>query len=96
MLARLLSTRILVYGGLISYSLYLTHYLVIRAFIFYSWEHWKQLPGMPLVSGVVLLLAAGAFLGLAALSYHCVEAPANRKLRRLFETKFILTPAHDG
>ena len=84
-LARFLSTRMMVYGGLISYSLYMTHYLVLRAFIFYSWQHWKQLPHMPLISGLVLVLAACAFIGLAMVSYHYVEYPANRKLRRLLD-----------
>jgi len=84
-LAKFLSTRVMVYGGLISYSLYMTHYLVIRAFIFYSWEHWKRLPHLPLLAIPVLLLSLAIFLGLAMVFYHFIEEPANRKLRQCLQ-----------
>jgi peptidoglycan/LPS O-acetylase OafA/YrhL len=86
-LARILSSKIAVQGGLASYSLYMTHYLVIQSFIFYSWASWKHLPQLIFVRYLMLLLMAGVFIGTALVFYHYIEEPANRKLRR-FVGKF--------
>ena len=92
LLARILSTKLMVQGGLASYSLYMTHFLIIQAFIFYTWSSWKEMPHLPLVARYgILLLAAGALTGTALLFYRCIEEPMNRKLRRLFEKGSICT-----
>jgi len=81
-LARLLSTRAIVYGGLASYSLYMTHYVIMQTYIGYTWAYWKTIPNLPLVFRLgILLFIAVVFLGAAVLSYRYVEEPANRKLR---------------
>lgn len=86
-LARILSTKFMVQGGLASYSLYMTHNLVIQTFIFYSWDSWERLPQLIFVRYGLLLLVVGAFIGMALFFYRCIEEPANRKLRR-FVGKF--------
>lgn len=86
-LARILSSKIAVQGGLASYSLYMTHYLVIQSFIFYSWASWKRLPQLIFARYVILLFMAGVFIGMAFFFYRYIEEPANRKLRR-FVSKF--------
>jgi len=84
-LARILSTKIIVQGGLASYSLYMTHWLVIQTFIFYSWPSWGRLPHLIFARYAILLAMIGAFIGVTTVFYHYIEVPANRKLRRFFE-----------
>ena len=88
--ARILSTKWAVYGGLASYSLYMTHYLIIQTFISYSWPYWATLPKLPLIRFFLLLFMACVFMGTAILFYRYIEEPANKKLRRL-STKFKQT-----
>jgi peptidoglycan/LPS O-acetylase OafA/YrhL len=75
---RTLSTRVLVYGGIISYSLYMTHALIETAYNFAA-------PKLPAMGGTYgLFFSAGILattLGCAALMYHLVEEPSNRWLR---------------
>jgi len=80
-LAKLLSTRIVVLGGLISYSLYMTHALVLRSYLFYFWD-WSHSPHGLVVRWLVLMLLAVALFGMAAAFYYYIEVPGNRKLRR--------------
>jgi peptidoglycan/LPS O-acetylase OafA/YrhL len=82
LLARLLSTRLVVYGGLVSYSLYMTHFLVRRSYLLFFWQN---LPESIVLRVVILLFTVGAIAGLALLTYHYVEEPANKKLRALPE-----------
>ena len=69
-LKQVLSSRVLVYLGLISYGLYLWHLPVYKLFYY-------QLDGLPW--GVVAFLAIGSSLLLASLSYRFVEQPFLRK-----------------
>jgi peptidoglycan/LPS O-acetylase OafA/YrhL len=75
-LPRLLSTRVMVYLGHISFSLYMVHELVHTA---WNWatEQFEIVltPGWPAKSTVVGVLAI-AFIG-AVLLYHLVEEPAS-------------------
>jgi peptidoglycan/LPS O-acetylase OafA/YrhL len=86
-LARMLSTRILVWGGLISYSIYMTHYLVIRKTVIYTSDYWQSWSHQELIfmRYAVLLAMLVAFVGVAAAFYHFIEVPANKKLRALWE-----------
>lgn len=87
-LARILSTKWIVYGGLASYSLYMTHYLIVQTYIYYSTPYWKTIPKLPVIVRLAILLAMGAIsLGTAVLAYRIVEEPANRGLRRLVFSK---------
>jgi peptidoglycan/LPS O-acetylase OafA/YrhL len=80
--AMLLSTSLLVYGGRVSYGLYLVHiplfevyWLALRRFAWLG-PH----TGLAhVVGGIVLLSTFGA----AALTYHLVEEPSRRRLRAL-------------
>jgi peptidoglycan/LPS O-acetylase OafA/YrhL len=80
--AMLLSTSLLVYGGRLSYGLYLVHipllevyWLALRRFAWLA-SH----SGLAhVVGGIVLLSTFGA----AALTYHLVEEPSRRRLRAL-------------
>jgi peptidoglycan/LPS O-acetylase OafA/YrhL len=79
--ARMLSHRSLVYIGLISYGLYLFHWPIL-AFGRYFLDHE--------LSGAESCAALAATLGLALVSYHCVEVPVRsgtflRSRKRLFQ-----------
>ena len=81
---RALSTRVLVYGGIISYSLYMTHALVETGYSF-------VLPKLPAMQGLTGVFATIAILvtvfGFAAAMYHVVEEPSNRWLRNAWRKK---------
>lgn len=86
-LPRLLSTRAMVYGGQISFCLYMVHELVhtswgwaVDNFNLTPWESdspWKW--------NVVGLLAIA--LALSSLLYHVVEEPARRWMRRMVDVR---------
>ena len=84
-LAQILSTKIMVKGGLASYSLYMTHWLVIQTFIVYSWSSWGRLSHLAFARYAILLTMIGAFTGLTAIFYNYIEVPANRKLRHFLD-----------
>ena len=84
-LARILSNKIIVQGGLASYSLYMIHWLVIQRFVFYTWDYWKIVSHSMLAQFIVLIVFVSAFAGVTAVSYRYVEVPANRKLRNLLK-----------
>jgi peptidoglycan/LPS O-acetylase OafA/YrhL len=73
-LARLLSTRALVYGGEISFALYMSHSVVNV----WAWELAGKL-GLGNTATVTLTLSLA--LGVASLVHHLIEVPANQWLR---------------
>lgn len=91
LVARLLSTKFAVYGGLASYSLYMTHALVLQSYQYYSW---KRLPDALWLRFVLFLLIVAAVAGVAWAAYHYLEEPANRKLRQFaLRMRLISKPA---
>jgi peptidoglycan/LPS O-acetylase OafA/YrhL len=86
-LPRLLSTRVMVYGGQISFCLYMVHELVhtswgwaVEQFELTPWESdspWKW--------NVLGLFAIA--VGLSSLLYHSVEEPARRWMRRMVDVR---------
>jgi peptidoglycan/LPS O-acetylase OafA/YrhL len=86
-LPRLLSTRVMVYGGQISFGLYMVHELVhtswgwaVDQFTLTPWESdspWKW--------NVIGLFAIA--LALSSLLYHFVEEPARRWMRRMVDVR---------
>jgi peptidoglycan/LPS O-acetylase OafA/YrhL len=84
-LPRLLSTRVMVFGGEISFCLYMVHELVHTSWIWAAKQFELTLHGYAGKSIVVGLLA-GAFAA-AALLYHSVEEPARRWMRRLVDVR---------
>ncbi|MFI0408647.1 acyltransferase family protein [Actinomadura sp. 3N508] len=73
--------RALVWSGLVSYSLYLLHPLVIQAIWHAAGRDPGELPGqIRLIWGMVLVVAV---LGAAAVAHRYVELPAQRLGRRL-------------
>jgi peptidoglycan/LPS O-acetylase OafA/YrhL len=86
-LPRLLSTRVMVYGGQISFCLYMVHELVhttwgwaVEQFELTPWESdspWKW--------NVLGLFAIA--LALSSLLYHVVEEPARRWMRRMVDVR---------
>jgi peptidoglycan/LPS O-acetylase OafA/YrhL len=78
-IARLFSSRILVYGGVISFSVYMTHSFVQKLAI--ELLQWFPVHG-GLTGILILCLWFAAVLGAAALMHHLVEAPSNRWLRK--------------
>ena len=84
-LPRLLSTRAMVYGGQISFCLYMVHELVHTA---WGWavEQFELTPqDSPWKWNIIALLAVA--VGLAALLYHAVEEPARRWMRRMVDVR---------
>jgi peptidoglycan/LPS O-acetylase OafA/YrhL len=80
-LPRLLSTRLMVYGGQISFCLYMVHELVHTA---WGWavEQFELTPqDNPWKWNIIGLLAIA--VGLSALLYHFVEEPARRWMRKM-------------
>jgi peptidoglycan/LPS O-acetylase OafA/YrhL len=73
-LARLLSTRALVYGGEISFALYMVHAVVNV----WAWELAHRV-GLGNTATVLLTLAMA--LGGAVVVHHLIEKPANKWLR---------------
>ncbi|MEE6135405.1 acyltransferase [Mycobacterium sp. 050128] len=91
-LPRLLSTRVMVYGGQISFCLYMVHELVhtswgwaVEQFELTPWESdspWKW--------NVLGLFAIA--LALSSLLYHVVEEPARRWMRRMVDVRPAAQP----
>lgn len=78
LLARILSSKVAVYGGAISYSIYMTHALshkliagVLTRFSF------SGLTGVAVFVGILLVA-----LAVAAMCHHFIEVPCNKWLRR--------------
>jgi peptidoglycan/LPS O-acetylase OafA/YrhL len=86
--ARALSTRALVLGGFVSYSLYMTHLVW-----FGLWRAGMDVAGIdggPLYAVAVVGLVVGAFV-IAWLMWKIVEEPAREWMRRLVGTRPVPT-----
>ncbi|BBZ78744.1 acyltransferase [Mycolicibacterium anyangense] len=88
-LPALLSTRLLVYGGQISFSLYMVHELVHTAWNWAVAEY--QLDFTKVVAKIVVVALIAAAIGAAALLYHGVEEPARRWMRRMVDFRDVKT-----
>lgn len=77
----LLSGRLIVWGGRISYSVYLTHYLVVYAYL-QVLEQRDVLDASAAVQLGWLALAIMVVVALGASFHHLVEEPARRSLSR--------------
>jgi peptidoglycan/LPS O-acetylase OafA/YrhL len=86
-LPRLLSTRVLVYGGQISFCLYMVHELVHTswgwAVIQFKLTPWEQ--DSPWKWNILGLLVVA--VALSSLMYHVVEEPARRWMRRMVNVR---------
>ncbi|WP_163758846.1 acyltransferase family protein [Mycobacterium botniense] len=80
-LPRLLSTRLMVYGGQISFCLYMVHELVHTAWGWTVQQFQLTLQSSPWKWNVVGLLVIA--VGMAILLFHFVEEPARRWIRRM-------------
>jgi peptidoglycan/LPS O-acetylase OafA/YrhL len=80
--SRLLSTPTLVYGGRISYCVYLTHYVILDVVFAVLWQspeaRWVMTPKVALLMPFLLV----GTLVVSALLYHLVEEPARLALLR--------------
>ena len=86
-LPTLLSTRLLVYGGQISFSLYMIHEPVHTAWNWAVAQYAIDLPKSTAKLAVVGLIAAA--IGAAMLLYHLVEEPSRRWMRRMIDFREI-------
>lgn len=73
----LLSTRVMVHLGVLSYGLYLWHYVVLSALF---------MMGYPYGLGMALVAAVLTYVGAAA-SFYLIEKPLMRKLRPYLQRK---------
>ncbi|UNB55708.1 acyltransferase [Mycolicibacterium sp. YH-1] len=86
-LPRLLSTRVLVYLGQISFALYMVHELIHTA---WTWAA-KQFE-ITLTGGAGKLIVVGliaAAIAFSSLMYHLVEEPARRWMRRMVDVREV-------
>lgn len=89
-LPRLLSTRLFVYTGQVSFSLYMVHELVHTAWNWAARQFEITLDGAAggwIVAGLLALSMA-----FAALLYHVVEEPARRWMRRMVDVREAAQP----
>jgi peptidoglycan/LPS O-acetylase OafA/YrhL len=84
-LPRLLSTRVLVYGGEISFCLYMVHELVHTAWGWAVLQFELTTQDNPWKWNVIGLLAIA--VGASALLYHFVEEPARRWMRKMVDIR---------
>jgi len=95
-LPRLLSTRAMVYGGQISFCLYMVHELVHTAWawtvIQFNLAPWEQ--DNPWKWNVIGLLAIAVVFSI--LMYHFVEEPARHWMRGMVDTKAVKTRPGPG
>jgi len=94
-LPRLLSTRVMVYGGYISFSLYMVHELVHTAWNWFTAQFEIVLTPSWSAKLIVVGVLGVAVLGAAAL-YHFVEEPARMRMRRMVKTGAPQTDAADA
>ncbi len=81
----LLSTQAMVFGGQISFCLYMVHELVHTSWLWAAQQFELTLGGY-LGKAILLGLLIGAFAAAAAL-FHLVEEPARRWMRRLVDVR---------
>ncbi len=94
-LPRLLSTRVMVYCGHISFSLYMVHELVHTAWNWTALQFEIVLTPSWSAKLIVVGVLAIAFIG-AVLLYHCVEEPTRIWMRRMVKTRPIQPATADG
>jgi peptidoglycan/LPS O-acetylase OafA/YrhL len=94
-LPRLLSTRVMVYCGHISFSLYMVHELVHTAWNWATEQFEIILTPSWAAKSIVIGLLAMAVVG-AALLYHVVEEPARVWMRRMVKTRESQVDARDS
>jgi peptidoglycan/LPS O-acetylase OafA/YrhL len=81
----LLSTRLMVYGGQISFCLYMVHELVHTAWGWAVEQFELVAQDNPWKWNVIGLLAIA--VGISVLMYHLVEEPARRWMRRMVDVR---------
>jgi peptidoglycan/LPS O-acetylase OafA/YrhL len=94
-LPRLLSTRVLVYCGHISFSLYMVHELVHTAWNWAATQFDIVLTPSWSAKLIVLGVLAVAFAG-AVLLYHFVEEPARIWMRRMVKVREVPVESQDA
>jgi peptidoglycan/LPS O-acetylase OafA/YrhL len=91
-LPRLLSTRLLVYGGQISFSLYMVHELVHTAWdwvaVQFAFTPTGYLAKLVLIGALAIAVAGAMVL------YHVVEEPARRWMRKMVDPAHTTTATH--
>jgi peptidoglycan/LPS O-acetylase OafA/YrhL len=93
-LPALLSTRPFIYGGQISFSLYMIHEPVHTM---WNWAVQQYTIVMPKSTAKIVVVALIAVaIGLAMLLYHLVEEPARRWMRRMVDPRDVGSEAPAG
>lgn len=80
-ISQILGSKVMVYLGKISYSIYLLH-MIIKFFVMGTLMKYVTV-GSPTVRGLLLLTIFGLVIAAAAATFHFVEEPMRRRLRIL-------------
>ena len=94
-LPRLLSTRIMVYGGYISFSLYMVHEIVHTAWNWFTAQFEIILTPSWSAKLIMVGVLAVTFAG-AALLYHFVEEPARIWMRNMAKARTAVADTEDA
>ena len=86
-ISRLLDCDIWVKLSMYTFSIYLTHFLVLAALFFFLWvpKNCRAFALAHPLSAVIISIAAALAFGV--LTYHCVERPAAKYLKRFLSPK---------
>ncbi|TFD10165.1 acyltransferase [Cryobacterium sp. TMT1-21] len=82
----LLRSRLMQWGGRISYSVYMTHFLLLM--IFGKLLPWDRFENDWIIIRVLLMLAYyAAVVGAGAACYHWVEEPSRKRIRKVMASR---------
>lgn len=93
-LPRMLSTRVMVYGGQISFCLYMVHELVHTSWGWAVEQFELATQDNPWKWNVIGLLAIAVVLSIAL--YHAVEEPARRWMRKMVDVRAVNARSDPG
>lgn len=87
LVSKILCSRVLVHFGVISYSIYMIHFVVMRFFFQYKWflfDYWvlKGIIDKQSLAAVVAISIIATVLVLSEFTYRFVEVPARSWLKK--------------
>lgn len=87
-IGRILSTRVMLWGGRVSYSVYMTHFLLLMVLGDTLSEHFSS-ASLPIRMAIVGVYLGGSVI-VGATCYYVVEEPSRKLIRRVIARKKII------